>query len=136
MPGLHPQCSDDGSLLSEFLHKRLLEEKVTGGPTFSKAEADRYYPREYMDRDRNHVFPKLAEYKRQGIPDAKNPAYPFVCTVPSYEEFEQKIKSRRNGSSPGPNGVPYIIYKRCTKLRRLLYECISRLWLCDTVPIQ
>ena len=111
--------------------KRLLEEKITGEPTFSKEEADRYYPKEYMDRDRNHVFQKLA-----GIPDAKNPAYPFVCTVPSYEEFEQKIKSRRNGSSPGPNGVSYIIYKRCTKLRRLLYECISRLWLSDTVPIQ
>ena len=42
---------------------RLLKEEVTGEPPFSKAEADIYYPKEYMDRDRNHVFQKLAEWQ-------------------------------------------------------------------------
>ena len=111
--------------------KRLLDETILGEPTFSKEDADRYYPKEYMDRDRNLVFEKL-----DGIPDAKNPVYPFVCTAPFYEEFEKKIKSRRNGSSPGPNGVSYIVYKRCDRLRRLLYECISKLWLSNSVLLQ
>ncbi|XP_063680027.1 uncharacterized protein LOC134815422 [Bolinopsis microptera] len=111
--------------------KRLLDEKISGEPTFGKEEADRYYPKEYMDRDRCYVFEKMA-----GIPDAKDPVYPFVCTVPTYEEFEKKIKTRRNGSSPGPNGVPYIVYKRCARLRELLYACISKLWLSNSVPLQ
>ena len=111
--------------------KRLLEDNVTGEPTFSKEDADKYYPKEYMDQERSYVFQRMA-----GIPDAKNPVCPFECTVPTYEDFEKKIKSRRNGSSPGPNGVPYVVYKRCERVRRLLYECLSKLWLKGNVPLQ
>ena len=53
---------------------------------------------------------------------------------PDYTEFEKKLKTRRNKSSPGPNGVPYTVYKRCEKLKRFLFGILTDLWRSKRIP--
>ena len=49
------------------------------------------------------------------------------------DEFNNKLKKARNNSAPGLNGVPYILYKRCPKVARLLYGYLKGLWKKNTV---
>ena len=38
------------------------------------------------------------------------------------------MKKARSGSAPGPNGVPYIVYKRCPQLLRFLLKLLRIIW--------
>lgn len=44
------------------------------------------------------------------------------------------MRRTRNNSSPGPNGIPYLVWKRCPYLARLLYVIICRLWSSGEIP--
>ena len=111
--------------------KKLLDENINGEPSFTKEDANKYFPDEYSDRNRNFMFEPF-----NGLPIPPPPTDPFNMDIMNYEEFELKIKSRRNKSSPGPNGVPYLVYKRCENLRKMLYQHLSRLWSRKIVPLQ
>ena len=52
----------------------------------------------------------------------------FDDSLPTWREFNDQLKKTRNKSAPGPNGVPYLVYKRCPGLARLLWGYIKGLW--------
>ncbi|KAL3976498.1 mitochondrial import inner membrane translocase subunit TIM8 [Sarotherodon galilaeus] len=57
-----------------------------------------------------------------------NPAPPsveFKLTEPSLKEVCEVIKAARSASSPGPSGVPYLVYKRCPELLRHLWKILK-----------
>ena len=56
------------------------------------------------------------------------PEHPINNDCPSFKEFNQKLRKTRTKSAPGPNGVPYRVYKRCPKVARLLWEYLRNLW--------
>ena len=64
--------------------------------------------------DRGALFAKLS-----GLPDAPVPKNAFEMGKLSWEEFLEKLKSQRNRSLPGPNGVPYLVYIRLENTRGL-----------------
>ena len=66
--------------------------------------------------------------KFSGLPDAPVPNNAFEMGKLSWEEFQEKLKSRRNRSSPGPNGVPYLVYKRCPMIAKLIFSLLDQLW--------
>ena len=39
-----------------------------------------------------------------------------------------KLRKTRSKSAPGPNGVPYLVYKRCPGVARELWLYIKELW--------
>ncbi|KAL5264224.1 hypothetical protein ACHWQZ_G005344 [Mnemiopsis leidyi] len=111
--------------------KKLLDgKKKNDPPTFSKEAADRFFKSEYCDKDRGALFARLS-----GLPDAPIPKNVFDMGKLSWEEFQEKLMSRRNRSSPGPNGVPYLVYKRCPKVAKLIFSLLDQLWQKKMVPL-
>ena len=77
-------------------------------------------------------------HSNQGSPDDRQlledlhqfsePEYRFEDEVPSFKEFMLKLRKTRSKSAPGPNGVPYLVYKRCPGVARELWLYIKELW--------
>ena len=111
--------------------KKLLDGQVKGTPTFSKEDADKFFKREYSDKERGVLYKKL-----DGLPEVPEPEEKFVMTKLCRADFQEKLKSRRNKSSPGPNGVPYVVYKRCPRITHIVYLLLANLWEEQTVPLQ
>merc|ERR1712228_773330 len=53
---------------------------------------------------------------------------PFRSSPPTYKEFCSKLRKTRTKSTPGPNGVPYKVYKRCPSVARLLWQNLCAIW--------
>jgi len=100
-------------------------------PTFSKDDAEKFFRNEYSDKDRGVIFENL-----KGMPDIPTPAKRFVMEDLDWESFQRKLRSRRNKSSPGPNGVPYLVYKRCPRIAFIVFRILSSLWKDKRVPLQ
>ena len=43
-------------------------------------------------------------------------------------EFNKQLRKTRSKSAPGPIGVPYIVYKQCPGLARLLFSYMRGMW--------
>lgn len=109
--------------------KRLLNPPVTGKPNFSKDVADSYFKDTYHDSNRSF------EYKPpMDVPRPNLPAHAFEEEFASFEEFSEICKSRSNGSAPGFNGIPYLLYKRCPEVRRWLWTILQRVWKDRSIP--
>ena len=64
-------------------------------------------------------------------PNLKGPAYPFCpfkTNPPTKEEISVSLKGKRNGSAPGPNGIPYLVYKKVPFLLRHLSLILQEMW--------
>ncbi|TWW59866.1 hypothetical protein D4764_06G0013960 [Takifugu flavidus] len=53
------------------------------------------------------------------------PSAEFKLAEPSLKEVEEVIKAARSASSPGPSGVPYLVYKRCPEILRHLWKVLK-----------
>ena len=107
--------------------RSLLEPPQSGTLTVSQAKLEACLTRTYTDALRNSP---LAE--RAGISEAPLPTSPFSTAAPSIEEVRRILKKKaRNRSAPGPNGVPYLLYKRCPRILKLLHTKIA--WTTSTV---
>ena len=52
----------------------------------------------------------------------------FDDETPPFNEFVKKLRQTRSKSAPGPNGVPYLVYKRCPNVAKLLWGYLKELW--------
>ena len=52
----------------------------------------------------------------------------FDDDPPAYNKFAKKLRKTRSKSAPGPNGVPYLVYKRCPGIAKLLWRYLRLLW--------
>ena len=114
----------------EYGKKLLMEEEAREKePEFD--EASKFFEKEYKDddRERDYVNPV-------GLKDLDKPNWICSTAPPTWDEFHLKLKSRRNKSAPGSNGVNYLIYKKCPSLSRHLHKLICRIWSTGVVPPQ
>jgi len=113
--------------------KKLLsgEEESSKEPEFDSTTASNFFEKEYKDKERDHVFENP-----DGLEDLEKPSLECSTEPPTKAEFDEKLKSRRNKSAPGANGVNYLVYKRCPSLSDLLYKLICRIWTSGVVPPQ
>jgi len=44
------------------------------------------------------------------------------------------VKKARSGSAPGPNGIPYKVYKMCPLLLRRLWTLLRVVWMKGKIP--
>ena len=56
------------------------------------------------------------------------PEVDFEDEVPTWKEFSNRLRKTRNKSAPGPNGVPYLVYKRCPGVAKLLWRYLKGMW--------
>ena len=103
--------------------------KVTLTPDCTVAEAEDFFVSRYTDKDRNKLlsFPDFIK-----IP--LDPKRKFDTSTPTDEEIFGYIRSRRNGSAPGPDGIPFIVYKKCKRIRYILSKWIRTVFHTLTIP--
>ena len=63
------------------------------------------------------------------------PGVEFDLSEPKLAEVEKFISKARAASAPGPNGVPYKVYKKCGELMKTLWRLLKVVWRQDVVPL-
>jgi hypothetical protein len=107
----------------------LFQKKTFTEPTFSPEEGLSYFTKLYQDENRSHSFVPLDGMKRPA-----SPRQLFSEACPSQKEIADVLRSKRNASAPGPNGISYVPYKRCPALLPLLQNIFSKVWKTGDVP--
>lgn len=99
-----------------FRHARgLLEEKTSGSLEVSKEDLEKYIQAQYSDPARNEELGSPGY-----MPKPAEPAALFDMSPPKLSEVRQVVLQARSASTPGPNGIPYKLYKSCPTVLRLL----------------
>ena len=62
------------------------------------------------------------------------PRVPFEMKEPTLQEMKEMVKRTRTKSAPGPNGIPYKLYKYCPGVTRMLWRYCTGIWKCNKVP--
>ena len=89
----------------------------------TKEEVEEYLHNVHSDPDREKTLDMSEE-----MWEHKEPEIDFNNKPPSYSEFLKKLRKTRAKSAPGPNGVPYRVYKRCPEVAKLLYLYLRSMW--------
>ncbi|CAC5423517.1 unnamed protein product [Mytilus coruscus] len=98
---------------------RLLGKKGSGQLKASKEEVEEYLREMHSDPKREEDLPEIEQLIR---PD--DPEQAFDESPPKLKEAVDVIKKGRAASAPGPNGVPYKVYKNCQRITRRLWKLI------------
>ena len=109
--------------------KQILDKERTGSVTNSLVEVQNYLRTVHSDPER-HV--PLGECKR--IEAEPPPTTQFDESEPKLSEVKETLKKARNSSAPGPNGIPYRVYKMCPRLTRRLWLLLKAIWRKEKVP--
>ncbi|XP_052234917.1 uncharacterized protein LOC127847189 [Dreissena polymorpha] len=70
----------------------------------------------------------------QRIEPVPEPTTPLDTKEPTLKEVSEEVQKARDGSAPGPNGIPYKVYKMCPKLLRRLWNLLKVVWRKGKVP--
>ena len=115
-------CSEFLSQPFDFARKNIAP-KPRGEMKSSKADIEKQLQDAHGDlskKEERKIPENLHEYKE--------PFIEFNDSLPSWGEFNKHLRKTRSKSAPGPNGVPYIVYKRCPGLARLLFLYLRGMW--------
>lgn len=100
-----------------------------GNPKFSKEQAENYFAPLYRDEDRSYVYTAL-----EGMTRPPPPIELFNLAKPTLKELFQSVRKKSNGAAAGLNGLPYIIYKKCSSVVWYLHQIIETIWVTKDVP--
>ena len=115
-------CNDFLTQPYDFARK-VIAPKPKGKLSSSKEDVEEHLKKAHSDPHKEvHREPQddLYEYKE--------PEVEFNNDPPSFNEFMKRLRKTRSKSAPGPNGVPYIVYKRCPKVARQLWLYLKDMW--------
>ena len=101
----------------------LLGSKGSGTLTAGKEEVEQHLKDMHSDPRRDE---DLGDNDKLIQPD--EPKYPFDGAEPKLREVNDVIRKARAGSSPGPNGIPYKVYKNCPRLTKRLWKHLRVIW--------
>ncbi|KAJ8376434.1 hypothetical protein SKAU_G00070140 [Synaphobranchus kaupii] len=81
---------------------------------------------------RKHV---LEQEQQPGyVPKPTEPSALFDTSPPKLSEIRQVIQQARSASAPGPNGIPYKLYKNCPRVLKLLWTLMRTAWTKLIIP--
>ncbi len=103
--------------------RNVLSPSPKGDMESSKEEVEQFLEKAHSDQDRDK--PRI---RCEGLLNYEPPEEDFNDKLPSLNEFTKKLSHTRSKSAPGPNGVPYLLYKRCPKVAKLLWGYLRELW--------
>ena len=111
--------------------KYLLKPPVVGKPTFTKEVADDFFRKTYENVPmRERIYEPFPGLQRPTAPSVM-----FNTKVPSDQELSVTTRKKKNGSSPGFNGISYLVYKKCSHIRKKLLAIIQRVWKEKRIPL-
>ena len=103
--------------------RNLLNPKPKGVLKSTKEEVEEYLHSVHSDPHRDEKQEMTEEMWEHTEPEID-----FNNKPPIYSEFLNKLRRTRTKSAPGPNGVPYRVYKRCPEVAKLLYQYLRSMW--------
>ena len=103
--------------------REVIAPKPKGQLQSNKEEVETHLKKSHSDpeRERKRTIP-------DDLPQYEEPEVDFNNKPPSWREFTTRLRKTRSKSAPGPNGVPYQVYKRCPGVARLLWQYLCGLW--------
>ena len=109
----------------------LLEEKTSGSLEISKEDLEDHIHGQYSDPARNEPLGPPGY-----VPKPGEPSVLFDASPPKLCEIKRVVWRARSASAPGPNGIPYKLYKNCPSVLKLLWTLMKTAWTKQTIPSQ
>jgi hypothetical protein len=109
--------------------KGLFEQGKSGELSVSQEVLEEHLTNTYSDANAGTPMPDIA-----GMMKPTRPGSAFDTSEPKLAEVERFIFKARSASAPGPNGIPYKVYKKCCGLRKFLWRLLKVVWRKDEVP--
>ena len=110
--------------------QRLFKPPNTTKPLFTDDVALQHFVSSYTDNERSSGYGPLPD-----LPEPPPPSSDFNNSLPAFAEFSACLKRKRNSSSPGPNGIPYLVWKLCPSLQKRLFTIICKVWKSLSIPV-
>ena len=108
--------------------RNILSPKPRGDLESSKEEVEKFLENTHADPNRAETVEKTSELLSYHAAEEN-----FNDKAPSFNEFFKKLRKTRSKSAPGPNGVPYLLYKRCPRVAKQLWGYLRELWNKNTI---
>ena len=110
--------------------KKLLGSKKSGKLECTREEANMHVRQMYSDATRDE---DLGECQKLLSPEP--PEIQFEEKEPTLQEVRRVLQKARAASAPGPNGIPYKIYKCCQRLAQRLWKLLKVVWRKGELPV-
>jgi len=107
----------------------LFNSEKNGTLETSRVELERYLEETHTDAKRHEPMSIPSD-----IPPTNPPEYQMEDCAPKWKEVEQAVRKARASSSPGPNGVPYRVYKNASGVLQILWKLMKVAWEKQVVP--
>ena len=111
--------------------KEILSPKISSEPAVSKETLDDFLKETYSDEKRDIPLGEL-----KGLPELTHPTGEFDNSKLSIFKLQNVLKKKRNASRPGPNQIPYKVYKKCPELMKYLLRVIIRVVNEKKIPLR
>ena len=111
------------------LARRILDPEIKGKLESSKEEVEQFLHNAHSDSNKNIPLEDI-----EGLFEYPEPQHEYDSSLPTWKEFNEVLRKARTKSAPGPNGVPYKLYKNCPGVARILFEYIKGLWRKNKIP--
>ena len=124
---LSRNCAEFLSQPFDFARK-VIAPKPKGDMRSSKAEVENHLHKAHSDQqkyERREITDGLHEFKEPLVELDRGPL--------RLGNFSKRLRKTRSKSAPGPNGVPYLVYKRCPGIARQLFSYMKGMWKNNTI---
>ena len=111
--------------------KNVLDPQCKARLTVDKVSLDKHKSSTLLDLLYNVPLPPL-----DGLPPPPSISSPFFSQKLTYSEFMKVVNTRRNGSAPGINKIPYKVYKKCPNICSFLFRLFKSCFKNCVVPLQ
>ncbi len=109
--------------------KSLFTKKATGTLKTTKQSLE-----EHLEKMHSHPSRHKAAEVPPDIPPIEQPRHLMDVSPPKWKEVEATVRRARTSSAPGPNGVPYKVYKNTPDVLRFLWRLMRVAWVKQTIP--
>ena len=103
--------------------KKIFENSENQEPNFDAQKAQDFFRETYSDNIRGMTYKHPPNIQRPGKPHC-----PFKTNPPTTEEIITSLSRKRNAAAPGPNGIPYLVYKKIPFLKHHLSIILQEMW--------
>ena len=111
--------------------KNLLDPKCYCGLNVDQETLDQHKSSNLVDKNYDIPLGNLED-----LPPEPSLLKKFNKSSFSYNDFFEILLARRNASAPGLNGIPYKVYKKCSKRSKFLFKIFEACFERCEIPIQ
>lgn len=109
--------------------KTLFSKEKSGNLKVGKKEVEEYFRNVYTEEERSSDL-----YLPADIPPLGEVEWKMDSNPPRWSEVQEVVKGAKAGSAPGPNGVPYRVYKSAPDVLKFLWKLMAIVWKKGIIP--